>query len=310
MTTILFRPFDLGKWFALGFTAWLAGLTSGGGSGGGSWDFDGASDAAEDLESAAAGAQSVLREAWERGSQWLLDNPLWLIAGLLGCGLLMAFFLVILWVSSRGKFMFLDNVVHNRAAVVAPWKRYRRLGNSHFLFQLVFSIVAIVFLVGLVVTAVGLAAGGWEAGLDSPLPCLLLAVVMLFFLLIILTVVYIQYFLDGFVVPLMHRYDLQVMTAWSRFGEIFRRHAATLLLSGLFLFVLVIAVGLAILVSGLMTCCIGFLILIIPYIGTVLILPVPVTYRAFTVALLNQIDPGYFPQESPGPAGAIPPTRT
>ena len=39
---ILFQPFDIGKWFALGFSAWLATLLEGGGSfnfnGGGSGD--------------------------------------------------------------------------------------------------------------------------------------------------------------------------------------------------------------------------------------------------------------------------------
>ena len=33
--TILFRPFELGKWFIIGFCAWLAYLGSGGGCGGG-----------------------------------------------------------------------------------------------------------------------------------------------------------------------------------------------------------------------------------------------------------------------------------
>ena len=32
MKCILFRPFDMGKWFILGFTAWLATLFEGGGS--------------------------------------------------------------------------------------------------------------------------------------------------------------------------------------------------------------------------------------------------------------------------------------
>ncbi|MBN1557370.1 MAG: DUF4339 domain-containing protein, partial [Lentisphaerae bacterium] len=35
MKSILFRPFEIGKWFALGFAAWLASLGQGGGSGGG-----------------------------------------------------------------------------------------------------------------------------------------------------------------------------------------------------------------------------------------------------------------------------------
>jgi hypothetical protein len=297
MTTILFRPFDLGKWFALGFTAWLAGLASSGGGGGGStgWNIDGGS-----------GASADLGKSWERGVEWLFDNPLWLIAGIVGCGLLVAVFLAVLWVSSRGKFMFLDNVVHDRAEVVAPWKRYRRVGNSHFFFQLVFFLALIVLVVGLVVTVLGLAASGWSVDFETPLHCAFLVIAAPLLLLIILAAAYIQYFLDAFVVPLMYRYDLPVMAAWGRFGGVFRRHPAALLLSGLFLLVLALAAGMAILVSGLLTCCLGFLLLIIPYVGTVLILPVPVTYRAFTVELLDQMDPGYFPREGPEATEAPP----
>src|SRR5258708_30305321 len=44
-------------------------------------------------------------------------------------------------------------------------------------------------------------------------------------------------------------------------------------LYGLFVFVLSIAVAMATLVVGMGTCCIGFLLLGLPYVGTVLLLP-------------------------------------
>jgi hypothetical protein len=299
MKTILFRPFHFSKWLALGFTAWLAGLTSngGGGSGSGSWNVGSAPDAPNEPEEAVESVTAVLRETLERSVQWLSDNPLWLIAGVFGCALLITLFLVILWVSSRGKFMFLDNVVYNRAEVVAPWKRYRRLANSHFSFQLVFSLLMIGIVIGSILAILGLGGAAWQADIPRTIPCFLLALGGPVLLAIILSVIFIQYFLDAFVVPIMHRYGLPVMAAWSRFGQIFRRHPGTLLVSGLFLFVLVIAAGVAVVLTGFLTCCLGFVLLMIPYVGTVLILPIPVTYRAFTVALLDQIDPGYFPSD-------------
>ena len=42
MKKILFRPFDLKKWFVIGFTAWLANLGSGGSF---SYQFDGREEA-------------------------------------------------------------------------------------------------------------------------------------------------------------------------------------------------------------------------------------------------------------------------
>jgi hypothetical protein len=38
----------------------------------------------------------------------------------------------------------------------------------------------------------------------------------------------------------------------------------------------------------LFTCCIGFLLLIIPYIGSVVLLPVFYTFRAFSIEFLEQ----------------------
>ena len=42
---------------------------------------------------------------------------------------------VCLWLSSRGRFMFLDGLVRNRGAVVEPWREFRREGNSLFWFR-------------------------------------------------------------------------------------------------------------------------------------------------------------------------------
>lgn len=301
MKTILFRPFDPAKWLVLAFTAWLAGLT--GGNTGVGWNVNrwpGGGDS-PDLEWDGPGTGSVLRDIWEGATRWFADNPLWLFAAVLGCAGLILFFLALLWISSRGKFMFLDNVIHDRALVVAPWKRFRRLGNSHFLFQVMLTIVLLVFFLGLAATILGLAPWSWANASNLGWWWIFLAVAIPLLFLVLLTIAYIQFFLDGFVVPLMHRHDLGVMAAWSRFGELFRRHPWPLLLSGLFLFILAIAAGLAIMAAGLMTCCVGFLFLMIPYVGTVLILPVPVIYRAFTLALLDQIDPGYFPSEQTEP---------
>ena len=55
---------------------------------------------------------------------------------------------------------------------------------------------------------------------------------------------------------------------------------------------------------GCMTCCIGFLILMIPYIGTVVLLPMYVTFRGLDLEFLAQFGEEYdlvalFPQDEP-----------
>lgn len=289
MLTILFRPFNFAKWMVLGFTAWLAGLTQGGQSF--SWSSGGTDSGNSDFEISGAGSDWP---DWDRWSGWLLEHPLWFAAGVLGCASLIVLIVVILWLSSRGKFMFLDNVVHDRAEVVRPWNRYRRLANSYLGFQLSFIALMLVIMAAVGLFLFALTASSVMAFGEPPL-FLGVVVGVLGLLAFGFAVAYAQFFLDAFVVPVMYRYDLGVLAAWSHFGKIFHRHPGTLILSGPFLLVLGFAVVLAVIMAGLLTCCIGLVLVVIPYIGTVILLPVPVTYRAFTVALLDQIDPGYFP---------------
>jgi hypothetical protein len=293
MLTILFRPFRLDKWLVLGFTAWLAQLGRGG-KGGFNWNFGNWSDSGKS-EFVSSGGGGIDWPDFNAGGQWVLDHPGWAALGAFGCLFLIALVLVLFWVSSRGKFMFLDNVVHDRAEVVQPWKRFRRLGNSLFGFQLAF--VASTILVILLAVAVGIGiATSVDGGLDGPAGWFGMLVGLSFAIFFVFVIAFTQYFLDAFVVPLMHRYDLGVMEAWSRFGDIFRRHPWVLLFSGLFVLIVGFAAVMAAVIAGVLTCCIGLLLIILPYVGTVVLLPIPVTYRAFTVALLDQIDPGYFPE--------------
>ena len=300
MKVMLFQPFSLEKWLTVGFTAWLAGAGGGGGGnfgsgfnfpGGGDFspdDWDDAEDVGDAVES--LDAPSII----EAIVDWIAAHPGWtfLIGG--GCLLLVAFILLIVWLQSRGKFMFLDNVIHDRAEVVAPWKRFRRLGNSLFLFQLALGVVVTLGFV-LIGGLVALTLVGSERPFETPLGCVAIAIGALLSIVLMLVVSFVYYFLNGFVVPLMHRYDLKTMEAWNRFGPLLRSHFWSLVLSGLFLAVVAMGVGIGLFLVGILTCCIGLILLALPYVGTVLILPVVTTYRLYTVNLLDQIDPGYFP---------------
>ena len=129
MADTLFRPFELKKWFVVGFTAWLAGLGGRGGSG------SGANSSLGD-RGKGAGLGRAAGELWEH----IVANGLLLGLVALGCVVLFGLIVAVIWVSSRGKLMFLDNVVFNRALVVDPWKRFRKQGNSLFLFRAIFSL--------------------------------------------------------------------------------------------------------------------------------------------------------------------------
>lgn len=282
MTSILFRPFDFGKWFVLGFTAWLAFLTEGGSSssGGGGGDEEGLS------------SEEDLREVLNEGQTYVRENLDWILP--LGIGLvvfLVVLYLVALWVGSRGKFLFLDNVVHNRALVRQPWGEFREQGNSLFLWRLVFH-----FLFGIVVLSLVGVAGygaflcyqaelllpGWLAGfIGLGIGLLLLILVASYFLAL----------LEDFVIPVMYRQALTTNAAWRSVLSLHGQQSGSFFLYILWRLVLKLAEGMIIIAFIIVTCCMGALLLIIPVIGAMVTLPITVFFRSFGPEFLRQFGP-------------------
>ncbi|UCG28248.1 MAG: hypothetical protein JSV24_02490 [Bacteroidales bacterium] len=288
----LFKPFDLGKWFVVGFTAFLAGLLDGPGGGGNlsgnKWDdFPKVHDIAE--------FPSV---AWN----WLMQHPLWTSLIFFGTLFLIAVIIVFTWLSSRGKFMFLDNVVHNKAEVTKPWHQYKREGDSLFLWRLVYGFIVFVAIVAITVFFVGLILNMVQGNISGPQKVYTIMGMVFLFLLFFIVISYINLFLDHFVVPIMYKHSLSAMQGWGRFLPLMSQHFGYFLLYGLIVFFLIIVVIFCVILFGLMTCCIGFLLLVIPYIGSVVILPVSYTFRAYSLEFLGQFGPEFeiFP-----PAGKV-----
>ncbi len=281
MKILLFRPFDIGAWFVLGFTAFLAGLGDGGGGGGSNLynrfnydsDFDDFGGLAENF---GGSFQDFFNTGLGVG-----------LAMLLGLAVILLI-LLLLWLSSRGKFMFLDNLVHRRTEVTRPWNEFASLGNSLFLWQVGYAVVSLAalglcVLLGIAIFAPLLAGdAGWM--ITAPLAILAGTIGFILFTAIL----YIEFFLTEFVVPIMHRHRIGTMAAWARFLAIFREHPGSFILCGLFYLLLNIIGLMALLFGGLLTCCVGLLLMAIPYVGSVITLPVSVTLRYYTLDFLGQ----------------------
>ncbi|MCK5078049.1 MAG: hypothetical protein KAR38_16820 [Calditrichia bacterium] len=282
MKKALFNPFDLGKWFVVGFTAFLAGLIDSFPHGGGSFNND-----IGDSDFCPADASEIPHIV----SQWFVDNPGWTIFIAIIILIIIIVVLLFTWLSSRGKFMFLDNVVHNKSEVVKPWHKFKNHGNSLFLWRIAFGLACfftvLLFIFIGVYLAIGISNGNYIMPITS-----LIGLFLLFFLSIII-MTYIALFLTDFVVPIMYKHNLTATKAWAKFIPLFKQHFWHFILYGLFLLVLFIGIFIAVAMAGFLTCCLGFLLLIIPYIGSVLLLPITYTYRAFSVAFLEQFGDEY-----------------
>ena len=273
MRRILFEPFDLVKWLVLGFSAWLAKLASGLG-GGPNFVLD---------------RSSIPSHAGGRGLEELLEHAWILPLVALAAILVLGFLLLLLWLSSRAKFVFLDNVVTDQARIVEPWRRFRRLGNSLLWWRVGFGLACLVVVVVVLAATVGpaMAMGAHDAFAGLSFAAVFVAVLVLSVFAV--AAAYVSLFLDSFVVPIMYRFDLKATDAWRALLPWLSSHGGWFLLYGVVILLLAVGFGLVFLLVCLVTCCIAAL----PYVGTVVFLPVWVAYRAFSVEFLAQLHPDF-----------------
>ncbi|MBN2582986.1 MAG: hypothetical protein JXL80_07955 [Planctomycetes bacterium] len=292
--TILFRPFNASKWFTLGFCAWLAYM---GNSGGTTVNFNVGGGGR-----GGRGGRSELDPVFE----WIGSHMPTVIMIGVGLFLLCAALTVLLtWLRARGQFMFLDGVVRNRGAVAEPWRQFRRQANSLFWVWLVLGLLGLGLLVitggiGVLVALPDIRAEHFGA------PAILGILVSALLLLIWSTILGIfQALLVDFVVPVMYQRNVLTMEAWHIFcHEVAKGLFWKFVLFYLMELVLSIAIGIIAVIATCLTCCIALL----PYIGTVILLPVYVFLRCYSLSFMEQIGPEWrLFQDAPPGTPAYPP---
>jgi len=291
MAEILFMPFSMTKWFILGFSAWLATLGEGGGGsvGSGSRNLAGLTGKQEDpTHTDLTGVIDQIRAFLERHGGTIA----WIVAIAVCVGVAIA--LVVTWARSRGKFMFLDNVLNNRAEIAIPWRTFNRHGNSLFRWNIVYGLVCLMALIPLIVFSFS----------GIVLPCIergtltvsaVRGIVLSGGLLMVFALItgYITRFLEDFVVPIMYKCDLTATRAWGRFMGLLRDNFWRLMLYGVFYVALGMVAGACIFLLIIGTCCIAGCLIAIPYVGAVLVLPVTVFFRVYSVQYLSQFGSEY-----------------
>lgn len=290
---ILFSPFNLEKWFVLGICAWLAGL--GGGGGGANFNYSFHSDS--------HGGSPNFNQISQEVSGFLSSALPWLIpAGIVVFFLVLGIAVLVVWLKSRGQFMFLDCIVRNRAAVSAPWSTYQSEGNSLFGFKFVVWLAAfaltLIAIIPLVIIFITFSQTDFKVLLAGPMIGAGFLVLGLFLLWLFYSLVTVL--TDDFVVPVMMLRRCGVMEAWREFLALLSANIGRFLLYLLVVFAAGIALGVLTSIIAVTACCCFCCIawvFVIPIIGsylfTVLILPLRVWRRSYAVLFLAQFGAGY-----------------
>jgi len=267
MKKILFQPFDLKKWLVIGFAAWLANLC--GGAGGFNYRY-------------------YRREEMQKVNEVLGQIPHSLLVT--GICVLVCFVLVLIvlfaWLRARGCFMFIDCIAKNRGAIAEPWRDFRNEGNSYFLFSLLVGFAFLIF-AALLSFPFTLPIIRGVTSLHIHDVSLISTIAAWAFVVSLLVLAW--SLIANFMVPVMYRQRCRALKAFGIVVRLIAAYPGEILLYCLFLIVLALATAIVACVATCATCCIAA----IPYVGTVILLPVFVLLRSFSLLFLRQFGSDY-----------------
>jgi hypothetical protein len=254
-------PIRLEKWLVLGLLAFLdqcgRAFRGGGGSSGsgGGPGAPGRSDWPADL--------GHVHEWLQHASEWLAAHAavvaLGVVLGLLVFGAVAA---VVLWVNARGVFMYADAVATGRAEVTRPWRQHAAAASSYFgwslgiTFALVFTVL---FAAGLVVATVYAFVAGRLEGTGGWLVLAAMVPVLILLALALPLLALAGLALRDFVAPLQIATGLPCGAAARLLESLVVAQPGAFVLYLLLKVLVVVATGLVVVIGGCLTCCLGFL---------------------------------------------------
>ena len=293
-------PIRLEKWLVLGLLAFLdqcgrafrgGGGSTGGGHGHGT---DGPGGWPADLGQVSAWLQ--------RASEWLAAHAALLalgaLLGLLVFGVVAA---VVLWVNARGVFMYADAVATGRAEVSRPWRQHANAASSYFGWSLgiTFAIVfTLLFAGGLVLATVFAFVAGRLQGTGG---WLILAAMLSVLVLVALGLPLLALAglaLRDFVAPLQLATGLPCGDAARLLESLVVSQPGAFAVYLLLKLLVVVTTGLVVVIGGCLTCCLGFL----PVVMQMAFQPLFHFERGLSLMLLRQL--GYDVAARLNPPGA------
>jgi hypothetical protein len=287
-------PFRFNVWLALGFVTFLDQCGRGGG-----------------VNFPSPGG--VFREKYGTGHEpdfagmtaWAGNHVGLIVAGAAAfLTLVIALTALVLWLSSRGIFMYIDNVSSGRSDVARPWREHAERAGSLFAWRFGVALAALLGVL-LLLLAGGLLFLLLSRGHVAVGPAAFVSLLLVIPLIIVLALAggLVSLALRDFVAPIQMQREVSCGTAARIFLALLRLRPGAFILFLVLKIAFSVALAFVLLLVGCLTCCCAFL----PVVGHTLLQPAFYFERAWSLFLLRQLGHDLV---TPPPMAAPPPLAT
>jgi hypothetical protein len=191
--------------------------------------------------------------------------------------------------------MFIDCLAKNKAQIVQPWQTFKRQANSLLGFRLSVMVIGFAVISAMVAPIIFLALAA-RASASIAIAAIAMIFVMVMLIITAASILgLIRALAFDFVVPIMYVQKINILAAWGRFWPMLKSHFWKIMLYLLFKILITMCIGAIVALIFLLGCCMCCVsvILLIPYIGTVILLPFPSFSRLYTLCFLKQFGNEY-----------------
>jgi hypothetical protein len=203
-----------------------------------------------------------------------------------GIVLLLALSALVLWVNSRGVFIYMDDVATGRTELSQPWHEHADRASSYFIWSFGLAVGLLVAMFGLLgigaMAVLGVIRSGFTTGI---LVSVGLALLVPVFALLVLAGVVASIALRDFAAPLQWKTGLACGDAVRLLIALVRANPGPFVIYLLLKVAFAMAVTIAITIGGCLTCCIGFL----PVVKQTLFQPAFYFERAWSLHFLRRL---------------------
>ncbi len=301
MKHILFKPFSFEKWLILAFCVWLVNMFEGYGQNFGFYNNMKADNVSNiknvDIQTEISSFINNANAFTE--SKLGISLVTLAIISLVIITIISIVIFILLWLKARFNFVLIDNLKYNAQKIQEPWQAYKEVGNSSFWwnvgFQAVlFAIGGILFLIFFLGFFYYTVTGSGDLNYNLIITILIMTPFIIIFTLAYLVIIIFFY---HFVIPIMYKMQIKSIPAWREFNKLFKASPASFIK---YLFILFLYYLLSVLIVTLViicTCCLLGCLFSLPvvggYIASLVLLPIYIFFRLFSIEFLAQFGNEY-----------------